>query len=291
MLSPLLRNPVYIGRFEASGDQCHWEPLVPDEIWLATQRALDARKVAPRSQPGRFPLSGFVICPQCGSIMSGETLKVTPASKRKNPGRGYRCVASRHSSALKCSARAVATQVEEQTFDAIGTLFDGLQDKGVQLQLRRKWARLTASDSPESKNTESRIRTLEQAIEKSERRMSSATGLLADGAITKTAYDHMMVDEIRANDARQAELVSLCAKPAAPAPPSLDAVLASAGSWSQLLTAEGQDVTALRDLLGLLVQRIVPERVAWGRYQTHIDWTPLGEALRTATGWHADTAA
>jgi hypothetical protein len=42
----------------------------------------------------------------------------------------------------------------------------------------------------------------------------------------------------------------------------------------------GADVPAQRAVLGDLIERVVPERVGYGKYEARIEWTPLGRALR-----------
>jgi Recombinase zinc beta ribbon domain len=284
MMAPLLRNPIYMGRFESDGQRCHWPPLVDDETSFAAQRAIEARRRARRAEPGRFPLSSLLVCPQCGSRMSGETLKATPGSRRKRDVRGYRCEASRHRVGQSCSARADANQIERQTFDALGGMLDALQDATVQRHFRQEWTRLTAPDTAEMTRMEKRRHLLEMEIEQGQRAISAATRLFALSEIDKSAYDGMVREEQRANDQRRIELEDLQVNAVnKPALPSIDSVLDSAGGWAGILNSDKQDLRLVREVLSLLVQRIVPQRTAWGRYQAHIEWTPLGSALANTT--------
>ena len=59
-------------------------------------------------------------------------------------------------------------------------------------------------------------------------------------------------------------------------------VVAAAGSW--LTVMQGADIAAQRDVLAVLVDRIVPVREQPGVYRIEITWTPLGEGLRGAAG-------
>jgi hypothetical protein len=57
-------------------------------------------------------------------------------------------------------------------------------------------------------------------------------------------------------------------------------VLHEAGGWSVALRTA--DVPTQREVLAVLVERVVPVRVRRGRYQAVITWTHLGAALRQA---------
>jgi hypothetical protein len=63
-----------------------------------------------------------------------------------------------------------------------------------------------------------------------------------------------------------------------PTLPRLDAVLEAAGDGAEILA--GTDVPAQRNILGDLIERVVPERVGYGKYEAQIECTPLGKALR-----------
>ena len=39
-------------------------------------------------------------------------------------------------------------------------------------------------------------------------------------------------------------------------------------------------LAAKREVLGLLIDRIVPARIGYGKYDVQITWTPLGESVR-----------
>ena len=63
-----------------------------------------------------------------------------------------------------------------------------------------------------------------------------------------------------------------------PSLPPLADVLRNAGGWGEILA--GADIEAQRNILADLVERVVPERVGYGKYEARIEWTPLGKALR-----------
>ena len=63
-----------------------------------------------------------------------------------------------------------------------------------------------------------------------------------------------------------------------PSLPPLANVLRNAGGWGEILA--GADIEAQRNVLADLVERVIPERVGYGKYEARIEWTPLGKALR-----------
>jgi hypothetical protein len=75
-----------------------------------------------------------------------------------------------------------------------------------------------------------------------------------------------------------------------PTLPPLADVLRAAGGWATALA--GADVPTRREVLAELIERVVPVRLAPGRYRVEITWTPLGEALRAlAAGAVTESAA
>jgi hypothetical protein len=82
-------------------------------------------------------------------------------------------------------------------------------------------------------------------------------------------------------DAATAELASLRKPDTAPVLPDLETVLRDASSWQEILS--GSDIAAQRDVLALLIGRVVPERVGRGQYRAVITRTPLGVALGQLT--------
>jgi hypothetical protein len=59
--------------------------------------------------------------------------------------------------------------------------------------------------------------------------------------------------------------------------PPLTEVAARVGSWTGALA--GADVAAQREVLAELVVRVLPRRIAYGKYLGEITWTPFGERL------------
>lgn len=200
--------------------------------------------------------------------MHGETLPPGKASPR------YRCGGDDRTS---CHQTANRDAVERAVLDQIGAVIEALvTDQRVREGLRRAWNARQQASSPD--NT-SRIRALEGRIEKSRQRITRGTELLVDGSIDKGAYDELVAKARRDADAAEIELAELNAsKPTAPKLPPIDQVLTAAGSWAAVLA--GADVRAQRDVLALLIGRIVPVRESRGVYSAALTWTPLGVGLQ-----------
>jgi hypothetical protein len=63
--------------------------------------------------------------------------------------------------------------------------------------------------------------------------------------------------------------------------PPLEQVLTAAGDWASVL--RGADIEAQREVLVILVDRIVATRESRDVYRLEVSWTSLGEALRERT--------
>jgi site-specific DNA recombinase len=77
-VNKILRNRVYSGEFEWRGERypAAFESIVPRDIWLAAQAALDRRLGKHAKKTGHcFPFSGMLQCGSCGFAMVGEIKK------------------------------------------------------------------------------------------------------------------------------------------------------------------------------------------------------------------------
>jgi hypothetical protein len=119
--------------------------------------------------------------------------------------------------------------------------------------------------------------------------MTRATEMYVDGDLDRANYE-ALCDKARADlEASETELARLREARPEPALPTLDAVLGEAGDWAAAL--ESADVPSQRDVLGALIDRVVPRRISRGKFEVEISWTPLGEGLRQLTGATASTSA
>ena len=77
-VSKILRNRVYSGKFEWKGERyaAAFESIVPGDLWLAAQAALDRRLGKRAKKTGHcFAFSGMLQCGSCGFAMVGEIKK------------------------------------------------------------------------------------------------------------------------------------------------------------------------------------------------------------------------
>jgi hypothetical protein len=77
-VNKILRNRVYSGEFEWRGEKytAAYESIVPRDLWLAAQTALDRRLGTRAKKTGHcFPFSGMLTCGSCGFAMVGEIKK------------------------------------------------------------------------------------------------------------------------------------------------------------------------------------------------------------------------
>jgi site-specific DNA recombinase len=278
-----LRNPIYAGRRTALpvalvGDdfdvlaqpRTRWPATVSDEIWRAVQDRLDSRKASKAS--GRYLLTGLLRCSACGGPMHGESLPEASQAPR------YRCGGDDRA---HCTATAHRDRVEQLVLGEVGIALEGITtDSRVQAGLRRVWQARQASDNTDAGQ---QVKRLEAQIQRARQRITRATELLVDGTIERDAYDDLVAKARTDAEVADAELVTMsrAMKRAAPKLPPLADVLAAAGSWTSVL--QGADVVAQREVLAVLLERVVAERERQGVYRVDLTWTPLGVALRVPT--------
>jgi hypothetical protein len=285
-LQDALRNPIYAalrprlpdGTMQEHGPRAselapvRWPAIVDCTTWEQVQRRLDSRRES--KARGNFLLTGLLYCPVCGGRMHGETLPAGVASPR------YRCGGDDRST---CHQTANRDAVDKLVLEEVGVLIEATTSSDARMQraLRRAWAAL---DQPNDSHARARaMRRLEQQATTARARVTKATEMFVDGAIDRAAYDALL-DKARTDlNSAEAELATLrIDTPSVLTLPTLDEALRLAGSWSAALGHS--DLTAQRDVLALIVQRITPRRVKRGIYQVDIAWTPLGQTLRSTMG-------
>ena len=147
-------------------------------------------------------------------------------------------------------------------------------DAEIRASLRSIWIALSR---PNDDGTRRRTAELEKVTAEAKTRLARAAGMLVDGNLDKLGYEAVR-DQILADvEAANAELARLRGKEVPTSLPDLDTVLRAVESWHRELRAA--DVGAQRDVLAPIVDRIVPRRVGWGKYEADVAWSPLGESL------------
>lgn len=109
-VSKILRNRVYSGEFEWRGKRyaAAYEAIIPRDLWLAAQAALDQRLGTHAKKTGHcFPFSGMLTCGSCGFAMVGEI--------KKGKYVYYRCSGARGN----CSEPYVRQENLERAYESI----------------------------------------------------------------------------------------------------------------------------------------------------------------------------
>ena len=241
----------------------HWPSLVDDATWAQTQAGIARHQAMPR-QGRSFLLTGLTRCPRDGLRMQGV--------QKDRRRRIYRCGIPFKG----CNASAKLDDLDADVLAAVNNILEPLtSDPSMISRVRAAWKRLQA---PERKgDSQRRVYTLEQVVEKARNRLDAAMDSLLDRTIDKATYDRAVERYTAEAEAATAELAGLKEADPAPVLPELATVLRDASSWQEILT--GSDITAQREVLALLIERVVPLRVGRGAYEARIDLTPLGRAL------------
>jgi site-specific DNA recombinase len=240
-----------------------WEALVGDEIWTRVQERIALHHRVPRQARGEYLLTGLLRCPRCGLRMQGRQQARTRLYSCATPNSG-------------CGYGGRADVINRASLTEIAMVLDALtRDATILRRLRTAWAKL---QKPERGPDDRRVRTLEQSIEQARRRQDAALDLLVDRAIDRETYSRKVEREQAEIEAVQHELAEMRAIATPPVLPSFETVLRDTGSWKEIMT--GPDIAAQRDVLALLINGVVPERISRGQYRTTITWTPVGTALR-----------
>jgi site-specific DNA recombinase len=287
----VIQSPMYAARpgsFDAADPAAvlarpvgRWEPLIADDTWRQAHESLRLGRAMPRQASGEFPLTGLLWC-SCGSRMSGRS-----KGPERRPGRSggrrreYGC-SNRQLGAdvadISCFAVAPAPAVESAVLGTVGELLAATESPERRAEIRRI---IAERERRQSKTGDAaRLATLEQQREKTRQRLAMASIKFLDGDLDKEAYDvtrEALSREMEAigKEIERIEGTKQRARPAVEAP--IDAVLAGVGGWARALqTAAPKPV---REALGVLIQRIEPVRIGYGRYEARIEWTAIGRLL------------
>ena len=269
-----LQAAVYVARHEREdgGDVLQqpigkWPALVSDDLWRQVQAELEMNRRLPKRPHTKRLLSGLARCPKCGTGMSGDS---RPDKSRPR----YRC-----DDRDGCTVTLNARSLDESALTQVMPLLDVARADGpLKRVLRQEWDRLRGGDP--TRPDDRRVERLRQEVERGKKRLADAAIMLVDGALDRAAYDlaRARIEADVEAAVRELGRVEAAMVPSIALPP-LDTVLAMMDAWTSALM--GTDVQASRRVLVELVQRIRPVRVAYGKWDAEITWTPLGEALRT----------
>lgn len=294
-----LRSPVYKGESEPAADEDgeeqpghpgRWPALVDAETWAMVQAKIEGRPSLPHQASGRYLLTGLLRCPSCGSRMAGRRYALD-AGRGRNPrymcisamiGATARRAAERDTPGYKaCTTTALMASVDASLLRQLAPVVAVAGWVGhptLQPALRRAWAGLTAPDDAARKEQH----RLDVRRRVAKQQLGEAGKRLLDGTFDKDTYDATMASikrDLAQIERRAAELAARGAGAGSDLPPLEDA-LATVGGWATAVARF--DVASQRDILAVLVERIVPRKVGYGRYEVDITWTATGAALQQA---------
>jgi DNA invertase Pin-like site-specific DNA recombinase len=277
----VLCNKTYLGRLP-DGHQGNWEPLISEEQFERVSRRLEEHQHMPRQATGRYLLTGLLRCPRCGGRMQGKAgyldRRPRPSSRppRRKPDR-YTCYIDLLGASRPRHPRfdVNGPKLEAQALEQIGALLSVLDlDRQMRTRLERVWKGLSR---PGPTASDERAHALKQIAEKARDRIRKLALLFADGEIDREGYE---LGRSQAQDdmsAVEAELKQVQPSRAVHKLPPLAEVLREVGGWTEALRAG--DVSEQRAILGLLIEKLEVERMAFGKFRLVTTWTATGEAL------------
>lgn len=291
----LLSAPVYVARSDEGDDDIlqrpvgRWERLISDETFAAVQARIAGHRQVPVQATGRYLLSGLLYCPICSERMCGSNMPSGKLSKDGTRRRyaKYRCerrtsgAKAGYDGPLNCAASVRMEVLDAAVVEAVEPLIAlASGDQTLRNALRRVWKGMQKEAAPDP-GVRSRIAQAERAADKARARLRSAGIKFADDEMTKTDY-HDLRDALQEDlKGAQEEIERLRAdRPATAAIPDIEVVLTELDDWAAAWRSE--DVPQRRDVLRALIERIVPERIGFGRYKVDVKWTVAGLALQQA---------
>jgi len=270
----ILRNCTYAGRFP-DGSPGRWPALIDAATWDAVQAVMDARRMVRGPVSGNHLLTSMLRCPACDGRMAGQMVA------RKYPR--YRCSSNVLGGALTrrdcketCAAPAIDREVLARTAALITPVATG--DAALRAAIAREWERTRRPNEAARRDRQRALMQAERDRDEAKRLIAHAARLLVDGTLDKLGYDELTTEQRRrlAETERVLDEASDAA-PAATLPP-LSEVLAQVGGWTTVLSTG--PIPEQRAVLMMLVERVVPRRLSYGRYTAEITWTDLGKALQ-----------
>jgi hypothetical protein len=170
--------------------------------------------------------------------------------------------------------------VDRLVLAEISTVIERLAATNSTLQngLSSAWTSLVRPDPASGRKQH--VGRIEQIAATARRRITRATELFVDGSVDREAYDALVAKAREELAAAESDLALIRRDTTvAPVLPPLETVLQIVGGWTTALISA--DVFEQRDVLSVLVERVIPHRVGTGRYEVDIQWTPLGALLRS----------
>jgi DNA invertase Pin-like site-specific DNA recombinase len=284
----LLRSPTYIRRPAVGADDvltrpvARWKPLVSDELWATVHQKMAGHPSPGRWPSGRYLLTGFLHCARCDSRMG-----VTGGGRSS---RGYRCLSKERGA----NAPRKGCQYGVPVHLADRAVLSEISDALLPLSDPKQWPALGDAwreiQVPKRDGPARRLAELDRAEKNARHELADAARMLIS-AKDRVAYEALRDELVATIDAigEERKALGAASRPTARTLPPLDDVLRRANGWGDILCSS--DVALQRPILESLAGSVRLNRMGWGKYAAVIEWTYLGEALRSLAQEHAAFAA
>ncbi|GAB3026866.1 recombinase family protein [Niabella terrae] len=196
-----IRNPMYCGKIfipkykdeESQLVMGQHEPLISEALFYDVQDVLDGRKKVMRAKmkvDGHFPLRGFVICPDCGRMLTGS----------KSKGRSqyyyyYHCSGG-------CKFRHKAEDMNEKIVSEIGKYVYSIPKLNLFKEV------ITSVYKTKTRDRIGNIQQLKIRLQDENNKLSKARELLLCGDIEADDYRMMKADADKKINRLEAKLTS-----------------------------------------------------------------------------------
>jgi len=182
-----IRNPVYCGKIfipKHKEEEAHFvkathEPIISELLYYQVQDVLDGRKRVPYKPKivtnENLPLRGFLICPDCGKLLTGSRSK------------GHTKYYTYYHCTTGCTCRFKADTVNERFLYELKKMVPRPEVEEVcKITLTEAWHRHTTAPDERKQLTEQ--------IQEMEKRLSKVRDLLATGQIDAVDFREMKAD-------------------------------------------------------------------------------------------------
>ena len=258
-----IRNPLYCGKIfipKYKDEESYFvtgqhEPMITETLFYKVQDVLDGRKKVQRTKifvDDNLPLRGFLICPQCGRLLSGSASK-----GRTKYYHYYHCTGG-------CDFRHSAIDLNEKIVDKIGEYVRPIP----KLKLYKEV--IVNRYNEKTKAQKGDIKQIKLQLQEENKRLSKARELLLCGDIEAEDY-RIMKSEIETRITRLEAKLTGSISDSENIEPLWDKAISSISNLDSLY--ENGSITQKRKIIG----SVFPEKLTFDGIQFRT--TRINEAL------------